>query len=345
MSDTWHQLEQCHRRFIQARDAERNTYVALVEERVTGPCLERTKRPPYEMVKQLSETVRNSLTVPESDFEQWCLDLAFSTNPLFGFSSDNDRLFAEQWRVLHVYEKVYFSRPRPQNLAWCVGLCVAIVTWYDLLFSKDRYLSGDYKKLIRTSSSERDEKQRREYATLQMLRSEEWDAGKMIETLETLFPDRKTSGEEAHSFQAGLRAHLFCHCLAFAIAELLYPYDPERPSQHNHDLVLGCLIEWNGAVRLFVPRFCNLIVTKHDTEHRTERADTKIIPSPNLLYRAATTFLQSTQGLLRGVEDQDEETIVSALSELVWSATVFETPGEICPLARREGPSRESGNH
>ena len=343
MSDIWRRLEQCRREFIQTSEAERNIYLsycALGWEHVSRPCRERTKRPPYEMLKQLSETVRNSLTVPESNFEQQCLDLAFSTNPLFGYSPDHDGLFAEQWRVLHLYEKLYFSRPRPQNLAWCVELCVAIVMWYDLLFSKDRYLSGDYKKLIRASSSECDEKQRREYATLQMLQSEEWDAGKMIETLETLFPDRKTSGEEAHSFQAGLRAHLFCHCLAFAIAELLCPYDPERPSQHNHDLVLGCLIEWNGAVRLFAPRFHNLIVTKRGTECLTEGADTKIIPSPNLLYRAATTFQQSTQDLLRGVEDQDEEMIVSALSELVWAARIFETPAEICPIADRDGPSR-----
>jgi len=333
--DLAQRLQQCRRCFVEMFDSERQiyySYVDIVGERVTKPCLKSSKRPRYEMVRGLSDAVRDSLDVPEGSFEQSCLDLAFSTNPLFGFSPENDEWFAEQSRVLSIYEGILFTRPRPASLAWCVGLCVALVTWYDLLFVKGRYLSGKYRKLISVSPHDGEQQQRDSCRTLQMLRSAQWNVDKIIETLEVLFPRVKSPDEESLTVQTGLRAHLFCHCLACGIADVLRPANRERLLQCNHDLVLGLLIEWYGAVCLFAPPFRNLLCAEPDAGEAPHPADTNSVPPAGLLCQAADTFLRKTQEMLRGVERRDRQAVVDSLSALIWAAGVFETPGGIYPL-------------
>jgi len=333
--DRSERLKQCHRRSVGTYHSEKETYYSYVDimgERVVKPCIKSSRRPPYEMVKQLSDTVRNSLDVPEDSFAQSCLDLAFSTNPLFGYSPENDELFAEQSRVLGVYEDLLLSRPRPANLAWCVGLCVEIVTWYDLLFVKDRYLSGEYRQLISASPHDGRQRQRDRCRTLEILASGEWDVARIIGTLGTFFPGVELLGEGSLTIQGGLRQHLFCHCLACGILDVLRSVDGGTPSQYYHDLVLGLLIEWYGAVCLFAPPFRNLLSSEPDVARHHGPLDTNSVPSAALLCEAADTFLRETEGLLRAVEDHDREAAVNSLSGLIWAASVFETPGTIYPL-------------
>jgi hypothetical protein len=308
------------------------SYVDIMGERVVKPCIKSSRRPPYAMVKQLSDTVRNSLDVPEDSFAQSCLDLAFSTNPLFGYSPENDEWFAEQSRVLGVYENLFLSRPQPASLAWCVGLCVEIVTWYDLLFVKDRYLSDEYRQLISASPPDSQQGRRIRCRTLEMLTSGEWDIARIIRTFGTFFPGAQLLGERSLTVQGGLRQHLFCHCLACGILDVLCPVDEGRPSQYYHDLVLGLLIEWYEAVSLFAPHFRNLLSSEPHVGRRHSLPDTNSVPSVELLCEAADTFLRETEGLLRAVGGQDREAVVNSLRGLIWAASVFEAPGTIYPL-------------
>ena len=140
-------------------------------------------------------------------------------------------------------------------------------------------------------------------------------------------------GEKSLTVQAGLRQHLFCHCLACGILDVLRVVDGATSSQYHHDLVLGLLIEWYGAVSLFAPPFRNLLSNEPDGAPRHGPPDKNSVPSVALLCEAADTFLRETEELLGAVEREDREAIVNSLSGLIWAASVFETPGTIYPLA------------